>query len=79
MKKTVNIKKKCNKGKAKNMLKKVGVGVAGGVAGLVFYKIGYKRGVSNCDETLKYVLDDNPDIIDSFNKAWDSSMNKLKS
>ena len=79
MKKMVDIKKNFDKEKAKNMLKKVGIGAAIACAGFVGYKIGRGSGVSYCDRVLDYVLADNPDIEDSFKKAWDSSMNKLKS
>lgn len=65
--------------KIKNILKKVGVGVAVAGAGFVGYKIGLSSGFTKCNRILGFVLNDNPDIKDSFNNAWESSMNKIHS
>lgn len=77
MDKTNKIKKIFDKDKVKGIVKKVSVGAA--IAGVSFvgYKVGYRKAVTRCDLILNYVINDNPEIGESFKEAWDGSINKL--
>ena len=69
-------KKELQKANAKKLLKKVGVGVIIGAAGIIGYRVGYKNAVKTTHEILEVTKDDNSEMGHKFIEAWNNAVYK---